>query len=133
MPNVYNIREFRVLPTGDAIYVGRPSKWGNPFQIGQNYQERILTRQDAVHAFEEWLLASDQGQELLADIGELTGHDLVCWCSPFPCHADILMREANKPEVERIALPEPAKPWSQLADELGLKDLFKKGPEPSGG
>lgn len=126
MPQVYNIKEFLRLPA-EALYVGRPTKWGNPFRIGQDYQGRILTRKDAVEAFEDWLLYSDEGQKLLEDIGELTGHDLVCWCAPFPCHADILMREANKPEVKPCALPEPAKPWNQLADELGLKDLFGKG------
>lgn len=128
MLNVYNLKDYRFLhPFTEPVYVGRPTKWGNPFQIGQDYQDRILTRKDAVEAFEDWLLHSDEGQELFKDIGELAGKDLICWCSPFPCHADILMREANRPEVEPCALPEPTKSWNQLADELGLKDLFGKG------
>jgi hypothetical protein len=39
------------------------------------------------------------GSPLLADIGELTGHDLMCFC-PLgqPCHADVLLELAN-PDV----------------------------------
>lgn len=126
MPIVYNVKNY-LQPPAEAIYVGRPTKWNNQFQFGQDYQGRILTRADTVEAYRDWLLHSDQGQALLEDIGELTGHDLVCWCAPFPCHADVLMEEANRPERPRVALPEPAKPWSQVADELGLSDLFGKG------
>lgn len=27
---------------------------------------------------------------------ELRGKDLVCWCAPLPCHADILLELANE-------------------------------------
>jgi len=33
--------------------------------------------------------------ELLAALPELRGKDLVCWCSPLPCHADVLLELAN--------------------------------------
>jgi len=32
---------------------------------------------------------------LINDIEELRGKDLVCWCAPLPCHADILLELAN--------------------------------------
>ena len=84
----------------NAVYVGRPSKWGNPFKIGQHYQGRTLSRLDAVEAYRNWLLHSSKGHKLLGHIHELRGKDLVCWCSPLACHADVLLRMANKEELK---------------------------------
>lgn len=79
----------------NAVYIGRPSKWGNPFTIGEAYQGRILTREDAIAAYEDWLLYSDQGQKVLGDISALNGKDLICYCVPKECHGDILLALAN--------------------------------------
>ena len=76
--------------SGNMVYIGRPSKWGNPFRIGAVYQGRVLTRQDAIEAYKDWLLHSEEGQVLLKDLGELKGKDRVCWCAPQPCHGDFL-------------------------------------------
>lgn len=101
MPKVFNKRTDKISP--DAIYVGRPSKWGNPFRIGQYYQGRILTRKEAIESYRDWLLYSDACQTLLPDIHELRGKDLVCWCAPLPCHADILLELANKECYEDLS------------------------------
>lgn len=93
MPKVLN-RKTDVIPL-DAVYVGRPTKWGNPFKIGEFYQGRVMTREDVIEAYKDWLLYSDVGVELLKDIEELRGKDLVCWCSPEPCHADVLLEVVN--------------------------------------
>lgn len=72
------------------VYVGRPSKWGNPFAIGKDG-----TRADVIAKHREWLLHG-AGSHLLADIGELRGKRLACWCSPAACHADTLVELANR-------------------------------------
>jgi hypothetical protein len=69
------------------VYVGRPSKWGNPFHVG-----RDGTRAQVIERYERWLL--DQ-PELVAALHELRGKTLGCWCAPQPCHADVLARYAN--------------------------------------
>ena len=97
MPRILNKRTDKIPP--DAIYVGRPSKWGNPFKIGQTYQGKVMNRQDTIDAHKDWLFYSNEGMALLSSIGELRGYDLVCWCAPLPCHADILLELANR-EVE---------------------------------
>ena len=94
MPKVLNKWTDQIPP--DAVYVGRPSKWGNPFKIGQTYHGRVMHRQDAIDACRDWLFHSNEGMALLCGIGELRGKDLVCWCAPLPCHADILLELANK-------------------------------------
>lgn len=93
-PKVLNKRD-RFNPP-NAVYVGRPTKWGNPFRVGEYYNGKLLTQDDAVEQHRDWLLHSDQGQQLLKQIGELKGKDLVCWCTPKPCHADLLLELANK-------------------------------------
>lgn len=94
MPRVYNKHHKDAPP--DAVYVGRPTKWGNPFKIGDTYNGVKLERGMAVEQFRDWLLYSDQGLKLQDDIRQhLRGKDLVCYCAPKPCHADILLEVAN--------------------------------------
>lgn len=79
------------MPDG-AIYVGRPTKWGNPCTI-QEYGSPEL----AVIAFNTWLFTSRGGKKLLEQVNELRGKDLVCWCKPDEfCHADVLLELANR-------------------------------------
>lgn len=64
------------------IYIGRPSKWGNPFEIGKDG-----TREEVIAKYEKWIRTQP---ELLQALPELVGKTLGCWCSPKPCHGDIL-------------------------------------------
>lgn len=75
------------MPEG-AVYVGRGSKWGNPYVIGTFM---IPDARAAVEAFAANLPISDYL------VRELRGRDLACWCAldqPY-CHADVLLRIAN--------------------------------------
>ena len=71
----------------DAVYVGRPSQWGNPFVIGKDG-----TREEVVAKYEAWVKTQPA---LLANLGNLAGKSLVCHCAPEACHADVLLRLAN--------------------------------------
>lgn len=77
-------------------YIGRPSKWGNPFThlSGTLAKYKVENRDAAVKAYEEWITSGD-GQYLLKDLHELKGKVLGCWCSPQACHGDVLVRLAN--------------------------------------
>ena len=76
------------------VYIGRPSKWGNPFtHLGKSAARFVVTsRQDAIDAYAEWLLTQP---ELVAALPELRGKVLGCWCKPKACHGDILVQLAN--------------------------------------
>ncbi|HBM58056.1 MAG TPA: DUF4326 domain-containing protein [Citreicella sp.] len=95
----------------DAVIVARPTKWGNPFDFRAAAEAGYSDgRRDAADAFAEWLRGEDwgipQGQTragmaaklvvIRRSLHELRGHDLACWCPPGPCHADVLLRIANK-------------------------------------
>lgn len=93
MPKVWNRRDPLCPP--DAVYVGRPTKWGNPFVIGKDG-----TRLEVIAKYKAWLAeAFDplQAHQFVNDaIRELGGKDLVCWCAPLRCHAYVLLEIANE-------------------------------------
>jgi hypothetical protein len=73
------------------IYIGRPSKWGNPFSHlpGTLAKYKVETREESIEAYRKWILS--EGKDLLADLHELKGKTLGCWCKPKSCHGDILI------------------------------------------
>jgi hypothetical protein len=76
-------------------YVGRPTKWGNPYLV----TEGGYTREAATELFRKFMekCGGYVGNEEV--IAQLRGKDLACWC-PIgqPCHADVLLEIANKTE-----------------------------------
>jgi hypothetical protein len=90
MPKVWNQRD-PATPPG-AVYVGRPSIWGNPYQM-----HREADRLTVVEQFRHWILDPANGALLQRARQDLRGKDLVCWCAPKACHADILLALVNEP------------------------------------
>lgn len=97
----------------NATYVGRPSRWGNPFRAGQivHVQARdevgdsavvacgaFINTHEAVELYRMFMgvtcaLRPSRLEELRS---ELAGRDLACWCPlDSPCHADVLLELAN--------------------------------------
>lgn len=73
----------------NTIYVGRPTKWGNPYRVG------YYSLQEAVTKYECWL--AEMVAKYPKFLEPLRGKNLACWCPLWQlCHTDILLREANK-------------------------------------
>jgi len=70
------------------VYIGRPSKWGNPFPL-EDESERLRV----IEQYRRWILTQP---ELMAALPELRGRVLGCWCAPKPCHGDVLVELANR-------------------------------------
>lgn len=66
------------------IYIGRLSKWGNPFREG-----RDGTRAEVIARYEKWIKTQPR---LMSQLHELRDKVLGCWCAPLPCHGDVLVR-----------------------------------------
>lgn len=79
----------------NTIYVGRGSKWGNPFPFDHQV---YLGKSWALAAYDHWLHTSFKGATLLREhLRELEGKNLACWCGPDePCHADVLLKLVNR-------------------------------------
>jgi hypothetical protein len=75
-----------VMRDGD-VYIGRGSKWGNPFVIGEQGD-----REAVVNMYRGWIQTQP---DLLVALPELQGKRLACHCHPLPCHGDVLAKLAN--------------------------------------
>lgn len=106
------------MPNG-AIYVGRPTKWGNPFAIGTIVDRIAFTTPrgnttihtvqvkapvQAVECYRRWLCGTPLmlGNRLaehpptVAQIrAELAGRDLACWCPLIDSHGDYMPCHAD--------------------------------------
>ena len=99
------------MPQG-AIYVGRPTRWGSPFDWQESRDEYGCTdaeaRDHVVDVYRRWLAMEDAAAfdedtprpgrvAILANLQDLRGFDLACWCPlDGPCHADVLLELANR-------------------------------------
>ncbi len=110
------------MPEG-AVYVGRPTKWGNPWKVVPTGREPgLFGGKVTVYTVEgpgQFFAGTDENQSRAADyavslyrawlarlgpiVDELRGYDLACWCpledelgAPWPCHADVLLELANE-------------------------------------
>ena len=78
------------------VYIGRPSIWGNPFSHlpTANVEYLVRTRTEAIKCYAAWI--NVRPDLIKAAKEELRGKDLLCWCTPLPCHGEILMEIANE-------------------------------------
>lgn len=75
--------------------------WGNPFSHlgGTLAKFRVGTREEAIAKYAEWVLTQPH---LVKRIPKLRGKTLACWCSPLPCHGDVLIKLAEQDETVEI-------------------------------
>lgn len=90
MPRVLNKYKDSPLPE-NAVYIGRPSIWGNPFVIGKDG-----TREEVIEKYSKWLQSNPKMLDAVQR--NLAGKDLVCFCAPHACHGDVLLHWANLTE-----------------------------------
>ncbi len=74
----------------NTVYVGRPSRWGNPFDATNTGNVPAVLRFSCEVA-------------PLLDVTPLHGKNLACWCGlDQACHADVLLEFANSPTCEKV-------------------------------
>ena len=79
----------------NAVYVGRPAIFGNPFRTATAFR-RWLIEDYIIEPGHDWDVLDRRRADIFASLGKLTGRDLVCWCREGdPCHADTLLELAN--------------------------------------
>lgn len=80
----------------NAVYVGRPTVWGNP------YKRVIIEKDGTSRQFALKMYESLIRDLVMLDPDVLTplrGKDLACWCPlDKPCHADVLLRILSESE-----------------------------------
>ena len=85
------------------IYIGRGSKWGNPFTTIKNKEtlaiEIVDTSEEALSKYKEHILSTP---ELYDSLCELEGKTLGCFCKPKPCHGDILLELISQKNLKKF-------------------------------
>jgi hypothetical protein len=88
------------------VYIGRPSKWGNPFKIGS-----AGTRQVVIQKYRKWLV--EKRPDLVnAAKRELKGKVLGCWCAPNPCVTETFWQRSRMGSKIYVAFSEDFSPKS---------------------
>jgi hypothetical protein len=105
----------------NTIYVGRPSRWGNPYYPGcgigyGHFDEQMCSvhydvrePRVQVHWFKQRMedMRRDQPTEYEALLLPLQGKNLACWCPlDQPCHADVLLALVNRQVLHKRVLAE---------------------------
>lgn len=69
----------------DTVYVGRPSRFGNPFTQA--------TPEEMVALYRVWITGDSLSATMARrHLPALRGKNLACWCQlDQPCHADVLL------------------------------------------
>ncbi len=80
----------RQIDKPNTVRIDRKTKWGNPFVIGKDG-----SRSEVIAKYKEYI--KHRG-DLLAELNELKGKNLACWCKPLPCHGDVLVELIEKME-----------------------------------
>lgn len=76
------------------VYIGRPSKYGNPYVIGRDGD-----REKVVRLYKIWFFNPLQ-QQLREDARrELKGKKIGCYCHPLACHGDVLAEYVDAEDV----------------------------------
>ena len=104
------------------IYIGRPSKWGNPFEIGKDGN-----RSEVIKKYRDYIKGRP---ELMVALRELRGKRLGCFCKPQMCHGDVLVelleaqmeQEGKKFEVVFVS-PKPEGTKDVRIGTLPLEEL----------
>lgn len=82
----------------NAKYVGRPTKWGNPYRIMIEVNGVMqLDRATSIRRYDDWLKGRLAANPTFLD--ELKGKDLACFCPlDKACHADVLLKYLERAE-----------------------------------
>jgi len=105
-----------------STYVGRPTRFGNPYRLVPQeggwivrfgadgggvgiFPTDLKARRYATEAYRVWITQPEQAETLRLFRALLNGRDLTCWCplpevgQPDHCHAAELIRLVNVPEA----------------------------------
>jgi Domain of unknown function (DUF4326) len=112
-PRYHDLREW-MNDSDTNVYIGRKgivfidnqrfphndSFWANPYAMNKQADDIAIERRRVLDLYRQHLVQMEQsmGKQAYRErlLNELEGHQLGCWCSPLPCHGDILRREIQR-------------------------------------
>ena len=94
MCQVVNVRKIDKTDP-DVVYIGRGSIWGNPYshKTGTKALYKVVSVSEAIQAYRKHLWRQIRSGEITIEMVEaLDGKRLACYCSPNPCHGNVIKR-----------------------------------------
>ena len=86
------------LKVPNNCYIGRPTKWGNPYKL-----KNFNNREEVVTLYEKYVR---ENKNLVEAARDLKGKTLGCWCAPDLCHGETLHKLAgNQPIYQSASKP----------------------------
>lgn len=71
------------------IPIDRQSVFGNPFRIGDGGWDR----DDVIRLYRKWFYERiEKMPSFKKKVLALKGKILICWCTPLPCHGDVIIK-----------------------------------------
>ena len=123
---VINVSDIEFHDPKDVVFIGRPSKFGNPFKIGTDGD-----REDVISKFESYFTEKLQTDpEFVKAVLALKGKVLACYCKPEACHGDVI---ATWVDDHDQMFDESLVAWEKHESLKELKDKVVWEKEVSGG
>lgn len=96
---VLNMKNYKIQE-GDIYIAGGskdfPNYWAGPIKVGEECTEceKIhIKKEDTLKCFESWAREKmEEDLDFRERLRALHGRNLVCNCSPAPCHGEILLK-----------------------------------------
>jgi hypothetical protein len=83
---------------GRDPHTGKPGEWGNPYSHRPSRVPSVIglaTVEEAIARYRHHLWTEIRSGRLsLERLASLDGKTLGCWCSPAPCHGEVLAAAA---------------------------------------
>jgi hypothetical protein len=100
------ISKWEATGSPDEIYIGRGSKWGNPFtwKEGTKANRLVRDREEAIECYEQYIRYERADLMAAIDDGELDKKTLVCYCKPKACHGDVLAQLVKESYERRFRM-----------------------------
>jgi len=91
--NIHFQPEFQNIKKTDSYeYIGRGSKWGNPYSMfGEDHESRDEVINKFKYDFDKNILMKAKKE----DAHSLAGKRLGCFCKPHACHGDVIANFLN--------------------------------------
>jgi hypothetical protein len=83
------LKLYGITDETNYVRVDRQSRWGNPFVMGADGDRDTVC--DLFEQYAEWRLTVQPDW-----LDDLKDKDLACHCAPKRCHAETLIRLANR-------------------------------------
>lgn len=84
----------------DDVYIGRGSRWGNPYVIGKDGTRGAVITKYTILMHDR--LTGPYGDEWKLHLRNLRGRTLVCYCAPKQCHGDVLIELMRYVDEQQI-------------------------------